>query len=352
MKSLAPIRYPSPTLPLEVLRRLFESAARVDKRTASNLATLNRTIQLWIEEIIYAQVILRHNRMARAFLSAMKSKCKQHAFFGAYVRSLVLPQDIDGPSVLEILSVCRGVVDLSYWATPNSETGHKVRGSHIITYPHPSSFHTDFGLAVCSLAPRKLSVLLHEEHVSPFKPQFNDPFFSSVTHLSIVNKWEDWTSWKGISSETMPNLTHIKFDLNVGNRHNPDDRSNACMKSTTGATSCPGGTVTSPWLDKLSKVANALSDILNHRPSLQVCVLLLRFDSEPAQTARFLSRLAGPNFPGCIHVGFDPRLVFVWEKESFRYNYAHSVQESMVWRSAETVIKAQRQLSGTDSLSF
>lgn len=100
---------------------------------------------------------------------------------------------------------------------------------------------------------------------------------------------------------------------------------------------------------KMEKIASALSEVLNNHALLRVCVVVLRFDSDGARTARAISRLASSKLktrtaPG--HRGFDARLVFAWEKEPFRYSYAHSMQESKIWKSAEAVTKAQRHLSG------
>jgi len=44
-------------------------------------------------------------------------------------------------------------------------------------------------------------------------------------------------------------------------------------------------------------------------------------------------------------IGFDPRLVFAWEKEVFRFGHAHSIHEKKIWKSSELVVNAQRHLS-------
>jgi hypothetical protein len=121
----------------------------------------------------------------------------------------------------------------------------------------------------------------------------------------------------------------------------------------------------------MNRISTALSSVLNNAPFLLVCVVILRFDTSPARTARSISRrlvvprgvhatdgLFGGEFnsanSGNINEprqtssskGFDPRLVFAWEKEVFRFSHAHSVHEAKIWKSSEAVVKAQRHLSG------
>jgi len=120
----------------------------------------------------------------------------------------------------------------------------------------------------------------------------------------------------------------------------------------------------------MNRISTALSSVLNNTPSLFVCVVILRFDTSPARTAKSISRrlvvpggahatygVSGEEF-NSVSVGdvkelrqasskvFDPRLVFAWEKEVFRFSHAHSIHEAKIWKSSETVVKAQRHLSG------
>lgn len=419
-----------------------------------------------IDEIMYSEVILRSHRAASAFLRTLQaSGPKPPDFFAKCVKTLLIYSDIDTDRLVALLAICRGVVNLSYWpsslghATNSSvQAGHAKNGSgqlrlntptpwdsHTMAYlsnpsprpPRPPpppllSLHQATQIHVLAvtqkkfdlhnishIAPRSLSVQLHEEHpLFAFRPRFlGVPFFSCLTHLSIVNRWEEWTAWAGsrISMESLPRLTHLKFDLIVGQApiNQTDKRrsvspscsrwletvTNSTCSSPTGSERTATNPAESAWTRKMTQVANALADVLNGHASLKVCVLVLRFDSNPAQTAKLISLHAAPKMlhwqspnttpscsssrdvmpavsvlnmekpenkmevdvpppvPGLVTADapppkFDPRLVYAWEKEVFRYNYAHSLHERMIWKSSEAVANAQRYLSGISFFLF
>ncbi|KDR74077.1 hypothetical protein GALMADRAFT_227772 [Galerina marginata CBS 339.88] len=336
-------------LPAGIQRQILVFAARSDRRLSLNLARVSRTIQPWIDGIIYAQVHLLYLRTVRLFLRTLNerphARTKPMGFFELTVRSIFVCADAEPESVLAILSACRGVTDLSYYGG-------------------------------------RLSVHLDESHpIFIFRPNFGIPFFAAVTHLSLVNEWDEWTSWtwSAINTETMPALVCLKFDLAVGQNPPTDGAHQGGSRSRwldIVSDICPtargseesesedtfGHPLHSASRAKMEKVASAISDVLNNHASLRICVLILRFDMNPEGTAKIISRLASLKFninrssqPQRALVddsetpkrtGFDPRLVFAWEKEPFRYSYADSVHEGMIWKSAEAVTKAQRYLSG------
>jgi hypothetical protein len=254
---------------------------------------------------------------------------------------------------VEILSVCRGIVSFSYWATP----------SPCARQSPSTNFKSISGQGPNIVAPQRMSVLLHENHIYPLKPHFNLAFFSSVTHLSILNSWEEWTTWTHISSDVMPALTHIKFDMNV-QRSRPSHPSNMefqnlgfdFRKNDSWDEPDVLPTSGSRWFDnKLSRVANTLTDVLNNSHTLRVCILVLRFDADPNHTAKFITCLASQKLLGDRVLlktdlpaanWFDPRLVFAHEREPFRYSHAHSKHEMNLWKSAEAKVISQRHISG------
>lgn len=269
------------------------------------------------------------------------SKSKPPSFFARHVKSLVISSDVEAQLVVEILAVCRGLLNFSYWATPHLSVRRPSRGPSI------------------EVAPQRMSVFLHEHHIHPLKPHFNLVFFSSLTHLSILNSWEDWTTWNYISSDALPALTHIKFDLHVqGSRPCnigvPNFQNSESESRKNLGWNEESMTPESLWPDiKLPRVANTLTEVLNHNRTLRVCILLLRFDTDPTYTAKVIARLASQKlFRGrtppktdhdtCAPHWFDPRLVFAHEREPFRYSHAHSKHEMMLWKSAETIVNSQK----------
>ncbi|KAF9482877.1 hypothetical protein BDN70DRAFT_929682 [Pholiota conissans] len=396
-------------LPDDVLRQLLQGAARADRTTALCLALLSRSIQHWIEEIIYEEVVLSRESTAHAFLRTIQtSKSKTHDFFAFHVKSLFICPDLDPMDVVTLLSSCRGIKNLSYWPLVHTSGGSSSSSSGYSgtplrpdpwqrRTPSPPLYHTlghrretrakisKFVTSVAlhnieHIAPRRVSLLLSETHpIHIFHPTFQTPFFASVTHLTISNRWEEWTSWAGgaITSFSMPHLTHVKLDLAVGQAP-PEDVSRSRARWLNTVTdgwssteeSCPSDEekeALTAWTRKINRVASTLSDILDHTQFLSVLILVLRFDSNPTRTAKQISRLLsarsndshmsgtfasidalGSPEPG---PGFDSRLVFAWEKEPFRYCHAHSAYEKKMWHAAETVTNSQRFMSGYNILN-
>lgn len=340
---------------LDLLRHLIDFAALADRRTALKLAVLSKTTQAWVEPIIYAEVNLRHESCGRAFLSTVRnSKIKPPSFFAQYVRSLVISSDFETQLIVEILSVCRGIVNFSYWATPSYSVRQPLNQRPISMFDEGAGHNGSLN----EVAPQRMSVLLHENHIYPLKPHFNLVFFSRVTHLSILNNWTEWTTWTHICSDAMPALTHIKFDLNS----RPSNMGiQTCHHSEFGITknldSCDEISPPESLLleIKLSRVAKTLSEVLNNTQTLCVCILVLRFDTDPSHTAKVIARLTSKNLPGTRVPAktdvsavnwFDSRLVFAHEREPFRYSHAHSQHEMKLWKSAETIVNSQRYVTG------
>lgn len=345
--------------------------------------------------------MLTRESTAHAFLRTIHtSKTKSGDFYASHVKSLFICPDLDPIDVVTLLSTCRGLENLSYWPLIHigNSSSHSPSSSGNWTRPDPwqrrtptpplhshrrdtraqiSNFVNSVALHNMEhLSPRKLSLVLSETHpIATFRPSFDSPFYASATHLTIANGWEEWTAWAGgaISSFAIPHLTHVKLDLAVGQAP-PEDvsRSRARWLSTvtdgysSAEESCPSDEekeALSAWTRKIARVAQSIADLLMHTPALETCILVLRFDSNPARTARQISRLVSARISeyhrnGFVDLsmppaqgaaddpGFDARLVFAWEREPFRYSHAHSSHENAMWRSAENVVKTQRHMSG------
>ncbi|KAF8885569.1 hypothetical protein CPB84DRAFT_1750157 [Gymnopilus junonius] len=366
-------------LPDEVLRQILECAAQSDSKTASPLALVSRKINQWIDDIIYSEVHLLNQRTAYLFLRTIQQplnatestlRVKSREYFALFVKSIYLYSELDAQSVASILSACSGVKELTYWPA----------SSNFSSKPHTHDPRSPFSTKTCTvipqtidssqssdmrnlvhLTPRKLSLLLQESHpIFLFQSIKPISFFSTITHLSIVNRWEEWTSWTEdtFAEHVLPRLQYLKFDFAVGPAP-PEDYeddsfdttenngvTSAWIKAVTGTYVNPGKHYSTIFSDvgwseftsKTERVAGALSRVLNNHALLRVCVIVLRFDSDGARTARIISRLASSEFKTCTapgSLGFDARLVFAWEKEPFRYSYAHSMHDDMIWKCAE-----------------
>jgi hypothetical protein len=166
----------------------------------------------------------------------------------------------------------------------------------------------DIASALHHLRPVKLSVLLHGL-LQPSYPRFQLSFFEKITHLSVINTWEDWATWNGF--ELLPSLTHLSFDVQVGPK--------ALDENTT------------------LLISHVISNILVRCHRLRVCILLLIFDPYPSFTASTI--LSGMVTP-------DPRLVFLGDSEPFLDREAHSRREDNIWKLAERTVAQQRLYAG------
>ncbi|KAF8057430.1 hypothetical protein FPV67DRAFT_1430191 [Lyophyllum atratum] len=289
-------------LPHDILRLVFEQAALDDRKTALKLVLVSRLVQYWIERMLYSVVNLHRETTCRAFLRTIEtSHTKSRAFFATHVKSLCISYDIYNDRIVRIITVCQGVTSLTFWVVPTTwKTSCRLP-------------HYEIAAALDPLRPKKLSVLLHGVLGSPY-PRFDLSFFQKITHLSVINKWEDWTTWWGF--DLLPCLTHLSFDLRVGPR-SLDDRT-------------------------AYTIAQALHGVLSRCTQLRVCVLLLIFDPLPGFTAATIANI----LPGHAR---DPRLVFMHDSEPFLDREAHSIREARIWKMAEQRVGIQASGAGTFS---
>lgn len=283
-----------PSLPHDVLRLIIEYAAISNRRTAVRLALVSRVAQHWVELILYSVVNLYRESTSRAFLRTIEtSRTKSRTFFATHVKSLCISYDVHNERTARIISACRGVTSLTFWVAPMDEW----RVSKSIPC-------NDIASALDHLRPVKLSVLLHGLLQSPY-PRFQLSFFEKITHLSVINTWDDWATWNGF--ELLPSLTHLSFDVHVGPR--TFDNHTTLL------------------------ISHVINNILVRCPRLRVCILLLIFDPHPSFTAStILSGMAT----------LDPRLVFLGDSEPFLDREAHSRREENIWKLAERVVTRQR----------
>lgn len=253
--------------------------------------------------ILYSVVNLYRETTSRAFLRTIEtSRTKPRAFFATCVKSLCISYDIHNDRTARIISACKGVTSLTFWVVPNTWNPSAC-------LPHPA-----IAAALDPLRPKKLSVLLHGVLGSPY-PRFHLPFFEQITHLSVMNKWEDWTTWWGF--EMLPCLTHLSFDLRVGPRA----------------------------LDKnvARVVSYSIENILSRCSRLQACVLSLTFDPFPTITANTVLDAMTAS---------DPRLVFLKDSDLFRDREAHSRREADIWKHAEQTVLRQNLGSGVSFFHY
>lgn len=317
-----------------------------------------------VEFILYSSVSLYRQSSSQTFLRTIEtSRTKSRRFFATHVKALSISHDISDSRTVKIISACRGITSLTLWVVPVSRHAHPQsydpsfdyqlhyqhyhvqpyvladlqHHSHSLVRPRLSPPASDLSKALTPLRPRRLSITLNDILGSP-NPQFHLPFFSRITHLSIINKWEDWVTWKEL--ENLPCLTHLSLDLSLGESRTPLSTSYYINEGEYGGTR-----------RRTTRVANALRDILTLCECVRVLVLLLLFDSDPAATSNCITREIMDGWKGGTltskraHVDrrcFDSRLVFARDSQPFRDREAHSIIEGDMWKSAEEMVYRQK----------
>ncbi|TFK74703.1 hypothetical protein BDN72DRAFT_893040 [Pluteus cervinus] len=190
---LAPL--PGPTLrpfpvdlPLDLCRYIFELAARHDPRTASELLLVSRLVHIWIKPVMYCVVLLdsptRLSRIMRR--RTMKNVHGDVHDLGRYVKAVGVKVR-EACQTTAFLSACPNIKHLACWSDSDL----------YLSLIKPSFLH---------LRPHSLSLSL-----SPVfdVPDFQDPFFSEITHLHILDSACYWRKWDAF--HMMPSLTHLAF---------------------------------------------------------------------------------------------------------------------------------------------
>ncbi|KAF7298930.1 hypothetical protein MIND_00841000 [Mycena indigotica] len=202
------LRFPFPPremqlrLVQDVLRVIFETAARADRRAALQLCLVNKTAQRWIERILYNTVRLRLQRTTDNFLRTVTATDK----YAKHVKSLCILYDIRPADLVAVVGACGLIESITSWFLPT----RPALGAAPLRRP-PGPLAAFMG----ALRPKHLSSW-HGVLTAP-DPRLDLPFFSQVTHLTVVNVWEEWCAWPWPPG-ALPALTHLSLDFTFGAR--------------------------------------------------------------------------------------------------------------------------------------
>ncbi|KAJ7202600.1 hypothetical protein GGX14DRAFT_570706 [Mycena pura] len=279
-------------LVVDTLRIVVELAAREDRRTALKLVLVSRLVASWIDIVLYETVRLHRPRTSDNFLRTIEtSRTKPPAFFATHVKSLCILFDMAPEQVVRIASICSGIQNITTWFLPAPCCAAAP------CHPVPLSCF------MSGLRPRKVAAW-HGILCSP-DPHVALPFFSHVTHLTVVNIWEEWSTWPW-PAPALRALTHLSLDFTFGSR------------------------VLEPA--ELHCVAGAARALLRRCERLRVCAL--RIDQpERAASVAALAHLLRP--------AADPRIVFYRHRDPFQIREAHSAAEARVWAALEAAVAQQ-----------
>ncbi|KAJ7058486.1 hypothetical protein C8F01DRAFT_1255639 [Mycena amicta] len=278
----------------DTIRIILEMGAQDDRRTALQLVLVSRTVRNWIDLVLYETIHLRRQRTTDNFLRTIEtSRTKPRSFFATQVKSLSILFDMRPEDVVRVGAVCTGIQNITSWFLP-AQPGPGMR--------LPARRPAPLSCLMFSLRPRRISSW-HGILCSP-DPHFSLPFFSAVTHLTIVNIWEDWASWPWPPC-ALPSLTHLSLDYTFGTR------------ILSGL--------------EITRIGDTVSELLRSCcPALRVCGL--RID----QLESSLSVLALAEY---FQLQREPRVVLYRHREPFQIREAHSPSESRMWAALETAVQ-------------
>ncbi|KAH9858812.1 hypothetical protein C2E23DRAFT_718147 [Lenzites betulinus] len=98
-------------LPVELVRDVFEHAARDDRATARTLTLVSSAVKQWTDPILYDTVVLSTARALKAFVAAITSK--PASFARTRVRNLGIFTIGPMQSIDRVLAACAGVQSLA-----------------------------------------------------------------------------------------------------------------------------------------------------------------------------------------------------------------------------------------------
>ncbi|KAF9059184.1 hypothetical protein BDP27DRAFT_1431698 [Rhodocollybia butyracea] len=155
-------------LPSDIEREIFEVTARNFPGTAVKLAGLSKTVQHWMEWIIYETVVLDlPSSRTAALLRTIEAK--PAGFFSRRVKRLYLSYSVTPAEAERILSVCTGLTQLTCWIQ-HQHDGWLLRYLNSTPLSH---------LTRLSI---KLDMVTERNSI----PSFSDELYQNLTHLDIV----------------------------------------------------------------------------------------------------------------------------------------------------------------------
>ncbi|KAH7911843.1 hypothetical protein BJ138DRAFT_1112833 [Hygrophoropsis aurantiaca] len=182
---------PFPILPPELEMQIFLLAAKTYRGTSAKLILVAHRVLEWLEPFIYGTVVLRGKGQTFRFLNALYSR--PPSFAHQRVKSVCLRQSIPLDLAGKVLSLCTGITNLALWITPQAE-GPSLLLPLLEALP------------LTSVSLNLPSVMGPADSREPLS---NQPLFSRLERLDLVNHWALWTSSLGI--ERLQRLTHTSF---------------------------------------------------------------------------------------------------------------------------------------------
>ncbi|KAF7366956.1 hypothetical protein MSAN_00954300 [Mycena sanguinolenta] len=181
---------PSPFLPPELEREIFENAALMYPETVNNLLLVSHRVREWIERIKYRIVapksLLSAMCRPRGLLRLIQFRSKPASFFRDRVQHLFV-EGLDAERLDQVLSLCSGIQSLVLFRSLR----------------HVPSLN--------ATRPRQLALLLDDLYEDGRSPHM--PMFAFVTHLDLFDTEYPNTTAGDVLAHLalMPALTHLSM---------------------------------------------------------------------------------------------------------------------------------------------
>lgn len=340
-----------------------------------------------VDPILYHTITLSTASSTHALWKTISESSKPASFYAENVKNLSVSGEAHTTHLAQVLLVCTGITSLTFWSIPASTDSHTdtflvsppgspslleslgsatslglipgvqrtfngTRGTPGSTGLEPTAFigprlflpvgpanpsyrlHPTFTDGCFdAIRPRRLVASFRSD--GPYaanSPDFTRPVFSCMTHLSILNKSEEWSFWD--IAGYLPSLTHLALDLNVsstalGSRNGSQGFDPTVQDAATRV----------QWLG----MASTIKGILHKCRFLCVCVVIIQFAPAPRLTMTALARAIldleaedSKSFPFNNPPSVpDPKLVFAQNTNPFVIREAHGASEGRMWRAAE-----------------
>ncbi|KAG0692115.1 hypothetical protein DFH29DRAFT_1009365 [Suillus ampliporus] len=209
-------------IPLEIIIKIFTLGTRSRKDAASWIVLSKRTYT-WFERLLYGRIVIVGERKASQFLRCLRLRQMHEEFARTSINAMFLNGDIQGVTVIEILSLCTGISNLAL-----TSNGGPVLKNLSFLQPVLDALP----LTALQL---QIGVTLTDSSIA------NVNVFSRLTHLDI----DDHDFLQHLRIESFPQLTHLALWGDLIRREN--------------------------------KMASSIQRLLNH-PTMQNSLTTMRFN--------------------------------------------------------------------------
>ncbi|KDR86034.1 hypothetical protein GALMADRAFT_219073 [Galerina marginata CBS 339.88] len=187
---------PEPFLPPEIIENILHRVANDNPELTAALLLVSPWFFMSLQARLQEVVVLIWPSTSLKFLDALRS---QPNTLAKAVKALYISVFIDRGIAAQILQACSGVTDIACWLSD------------------PFAL-----IGMAGLRPQHLALPIATGHSPSNIINFNKPFFTGVTHLSIAEDSFLWKQWDWTAFRLLPKLTHVQLQLPILDAMHPE----------------------------------------------------------------------------------------------------------------------------------